>query len=1026
MNIDIRTLILIIGITHFIQVLVFYNQYKTNKTIKGPSWWLLWSSIEVLGFIIILLRNIPSLTTLIIVFQDGLILLGGIFIYIGILKFFDKRVNWKFIAYFFASFLTFHLFFIFVKDDIHMRTLALDLYISTIAFLTAFTLYKNKTHISPSTINFNIAVFVVHGGVFAYRSIMIISGAHVEDIFEQTVFNLIQYFDALIVSLLWTFALIILINQKLNIEVSEAKIHFERIFSTSPDAVIISRLSDGAFIDVNNNFTKIIGYQKNEILGKSVIDINLWKNPRDRNEFVKIISENGSCENNEYQFIRKDGLTIIGLVSAKIILLNKTSYIISVIRDITDRKETELNILRTAETLTFLAKYSNIDPNKNFFEELAQYLANAIKADYVCIDKLEGDGLNATTIAVWHDGNFEDNVTYSLKDTPCGDVVGKTVCCFPTSVTKLFPNDKVLQDLKAESYVGVTLWNHIGDPIGLIAVIKKTPLDNKSQAEELLKLVAIRASGELERIKAEETLKDSEQRLQFVLKGSQLGFWDWNLKTNEVKRNEQWAEMLGYKLDEVEFTIKQWVDFIHPDDKEKALKSIQDHLDGLTPQHRIEYRMQTKTGEYKWILDQAQAVAWDSNQKVIRMSGTHTDITERKTTDIALQESEKKYRLLFQNLSAGFALHEIILNSDGNPVDYRFLELNPAFEELTGADAKDLIGRTALEVLPKTESYWIDNYGKVALTGIPISFENYSAEFNKHYQVNAYSPEYGKFATIFNDITEKKQAEIEIQNKNDELTKISSDKDMFISILAHDLKSPFNSILGYLDLLTENVHTYSIDKIKNQISIINHSARNAYSLLEDILLWARSQSGKIPFKPQTINLAITCNEIIDILSSNANAKEISINNEIENNITIVADVDMLKTILRNLISNAIKYTNKGGQINLRTEHKDLAKKFKQTEHPKQSEITNSQTFSKYQIISVSDNGIGIDSETVNKLFETSKAGTTKGTANEGGTGLGLMLCKEFVNIHGGEIWVESEIDKGSTFYFTLQKAIDNR
>jgi len=980
------------------QVLVFFHQYKINQYIKGPGWWLTWSAMETLGFALILLREVPAFTQWSIIFQNPIIFLGAIFIYIGVLRFFNQKVNRMLIISIITSYAALHLIFIFVRNDILIRTLVFDAYIASIAFITAFTLFKYKTKAFVSSINFNIAIFIVHGAIFTYRTIMILSGTPFDGVFSQSLFNLVQYFDALIVALLWTFGFIIMLNQRLNAEILETKAHFEEIFNTSPDTSLITRLSDGLIVDLNENFSKTFGYTKNELLGKSTLDISMWKNPKDRLAMIQNIEENGYVENFEALFQRKNGEVLTGLISAKGISLNGNKHIISITRDITDRKEIELNILKTSEALTFLAQFTKTTSNSDFFEKLALYLADALEANFVCIDKLEGDGLNATTIAVWHDGNFEDNVTYALKDTPCGDVVGKAVCCFPASVTRLFPNDTVLQDLKAESYVGVTLWSHSGTPIGLIAVIKKAPLSNQKQAEELLKLVSIRASGELERIEAEETLKDSEQRLQFVLQGSELGFWDWDLKTNEVKRNEKWAEMLGYKLDEVEFTVKQWIDFIHPDDQAIALKSIQDHLDGLTPTHKLEYRMQVKTGEYKWILDQAQAVAWDSNRKVIRMSGTHTDITERKMAEIALQENEKKYRLLFQNLSVGFALHEIILNSDGNPCDYRFLEINPTFEILTGLKANDLIGKTILEILPNTESYWIDNYGKVALTGMPVSFENYSVELNRHYHVNAYSPEYGKFATIINDITEKKQVEIEIQNKNVELTKISSDKDRFISILAHDLKSPFNTILGYLELLTENVRIYDINKIENQIEIINQSAQNTYNLLEDILMWARTQSGKIPFEPKKIICSRICEEVLLEIKFLADIKKITISHSSVEDIAIFADIDMLKTILRNLISNAIKFTNPGGKINISIKQQ-----------------ANS------LIISVSDNGIGIPPETINKLFDATQTTTTKGTTYEGGTGLGLILCKEFVEKHEGKIWVESEVGKGSTFYFTLQK-----
>lgn len=175
------------------------------------------------------------------------------------------------------------------------------------------------------------------------------------------------------------------------------------------------------------------------------------------------------------------------------------------------------------EFLNFLEQTSSNHIDEPYFNRLAQYLAKSLDMDFVCIDRLEGDGLTARTVAVWCDGSFEDNVTYALKDTPCGDVVGKTVCCFPAMVCHLFPNDQVLQDLHAESYLGVTLWSQTHEPIGLIAVISRRPIANRTMAESIMKIVGISAGGEIERLDAEEKRKNLEQQLAFAQKLESLG-----------------------------------------------------------------------------------------------------------------------------------------------------------------------------------------------------------------------------------------------------------------------------------------------------------------------------------------------------------------------------------------------------------------------------------------------------------------------------------------------------------------------
>jgi two-component system sensor histidine kinase/response regulator len=253
----------------------------------------------------------------------------------------------------------------------------------------------------------------------------------------------------------------------------------------------------------------------------------------------------------------------------------------------------------------------------------------------------------------------------------------------------------------------------------------------------------------------------------------------------------------------------------------------------------------------------------------------------------------------------------------------------------------------------------------------------------------------------FQDITDRKKTERELLEIGESLVQSNLDKDRFISILGHDLKSPFNNILGFSEVLSAEVNSLDSEEIKEIAGNINKSAKITNHLLEDILMWARSQQGSIPFKPQKLSLSATCRNILEILNPSAYAKNITIYDDSSSQIFIYADADMLKTMLLNLVSNSIKFTKSGGKININAEQ-------------------NSESVT----ISVSDNGTGIPPENLTKLFDISEVLTTKGTAGETGTGLGLLLCKEFVEKHGGKIWVESNVGKGSDFKFTLPLAIE--
>jgi signal transduction histidine kinase len=235
-----------------------------------------------------------------------------------------------------------------------------------------------------------------------------------------------------------------------------------------------------------------------------------------------------------------------------------------------------------------------------------------------------------------------------------------------------------------------------------------------------------------------------------------------------------------------------------------------------------------------------------------------------------------------------------------------------------------------------------------------------------------------------------------VKENEQQLKRLNTDKDRFIRIIGHDLSSPFNTLLGLSTLLLRKIHKYDKDKIKQNIEIINLTARNTYNLLCDLLLWSKSQAGKLPFEPENIKFNDICNKVVKEKQVQANHKDIKIRYFAPESTLLYADTNMLKTILRNLISNAIKFTHQGGKVEIRA-YLD-----------KQSTVIN-----------VADNGIGITEDTQRKLWDFANPLTTPGTNKEKGTGLGLLLCKEFVEHHGGEIWVESEPGKGSEFKFSL-------
>jgi signal transduction histidine kinase len=248
--------------------------------------------------------------------------------------------------------------------------------------------------------------------------------------------------------------------------------------------------------------------------------------------------------------------------------------------------------------------------------------------------------------------------------------------------------------------------------------------------------------------------------------------------------------------------------------------------------------------------------------------------------------------------------------------------------------------------------------------------------------------------------TELIAQKIELQEKNEELYDLNATKDKFFSIIAHDIKNPFTAIVGFSELLLKNFNKWTDDKKVKTIMMLSESSKNLYELLENLLQWSRSQRGLIDCDPLKLDLNDAVERIITLLKPNADAKEIKIIKNIpDSGLILFADPRLLDVILRNLISNALKFSYKGGQIEIKAEAGE-----------------------EFVLVSVIDNGIGISADAIDNLFRIDVYNTSIGTNDEKGTGLGLILVKEFVTKLGGSISVISELGKRSEFTFSIPLA----
>jgi len=382
----------------------------------------------------------------------------------------------------------------------------------------------------------------------------------------------------------------------------------------------------------------------------------------------------------------------------------------------------------------------------------------------------------------------------------------------------------------------------------------------------------------------------------------------------------------------------------------------------------------------------------------------------KKFTDPLFQrisESEEKYRRLFEFLPSGITItdkegailegnkaSEILLGTRGPEPEKKKIDshnwkiIHPDGTSMPPAEFAGVIAQKENRVIMNQEIGILSDKNKTTwlnVSATPFPLKNYG------------------IILVYNDITSRIEAEKTLKEHDkkleayaQKLKSLNDTKDKFFRIIAHDLKNPFGSLLGASEYLNEYADKHGEEKILKLSKILHESAKSGYDILVNLLEWSRSQTSILKYNPATVDLQAIIRNNVNLVSAMANAKDIDLTLEAPQKIEVYADANMLNTVLRNLLTNAIKFTQRGGKVSVSTNKRD-------------GKI----------IVSVNDTGTGIPQKELDKLFRIDVKYVTTGTENEKGTGLGLILCKEFINQHGGKIWIKSEVGQGSTFYFSI-------
>lgn len=471
--------------------------------------------------------------------------------------------------------------------------------------------------------------------------------------------------------------------------------------------------------------------------------------------------------------------------------------------------------------------------------------------------------------------------------------------------------------------------------------------------------------------------------------------------------NSAFLKMYGYKLDEI---IGKKISMIRSSRNDTSISS-KIHESTLKGGWHGRLINKKKDGS-EFTIELSTSVIKDETGSAVALVGIARDMTEEIKAEEQLREVQDKYRTLFVELK------DTVYEST---VDGNFVELNPAGLDLFGVKSFDQLKHIdiAKEIYLHYEAREkfkkeLERTGFVSNYQIDIKRMNgeIATVLETSMVVKNRNGDITGYRGILRDITEIKKNEerlkllvekfenlnLQLRKSEQELKELNAAKDKFFSIVAHDLRSPFSSLLSFSEFLVEDIEELSKEDIKSFAEKINESSKTVFTLLENLLQWSRIQTGKIPYEPTTFNIHYKINQIINLLKNNAEQKNISVTNDVPNGAVVFADEDMIFSVVQNLLSNAIKFTREGGNIVFRSSFRE-------------SDIE----------ISVTDNGVGIKDEDIKKLFRMDSHHTTYGTKDEKGSGLGLLLCKEMVERNRGKIWVTSKTGMGTTFSFTLPK-----
>ncbi|MFZ4414724.1 MAG: PAS domain S-box protein [Bacteroidales bacterium] len=489
-----------------------------------------------------------------------------------------------------------------------------------------------------------------------------------------------------------------------------------------------------------------------------------------------------------------------------------------------------------------------------------------------------------------------------------------------------------------------------------------------------------------ERKKADEAIRESEGKYRYMFANNPQPMLIYDLETLAfLEVNDACIDLYGYSKEEI---LKKTLKDIHiEEDIPLLFKDIDIARTELNP-----------GGEWRNIKKNGDIIFVDITSHTVNYKG-------RKARHILISDITLRKKSVESILMLAHAIRSISECVSITDNTDKIIFVNEAFLKTYQYEESEVLGKS-IDMLrsPNSSSLGVENILSATLSGgwqgEILNCRKDGSEFPVFLSTSIVQNDKCEplaLIGIAKDISSRKQSETEIKQKNEELLKLNAEKDKYFSIIAHDLRSPFNSFLGLTQIMAEELQNLTMEEIQKFAVSMRNSATNLFRLLENLLEWSRIQQGLIPFRPNKVQLLPIIYESIEMILELAENKNIKIVYAVSNELEVFADSNILQTIVRNLVSNAVKFTPKNGNILIA------------------AKATNDNSC----LISIKDDGIGMDPKRKDNLFRMDINTSRNGTEGETSTGLGLIICKDFIEKHGGKLWLESEVNQGSTFYFRL-------